>query len=95
MRQNYFRERIIKIKKKYAIICMHFAYTVVDKVLFESDDIKEILNKLIEYTFDGCKACQLRVIKILSVTISGKIQIDNLGGDHSASSEIRKNYSWR
>lgn len=83
------------MKKKYAIIYMNFDCTVVNKVLFESDDIKEILNKLIKYTFDGCKACQLRVIEILPVAISGKIQIDNLGGDHSASSEIRENYSWR
>lgn len=69
------------MKKKYAFLA-------VDKLLFESDNINDILNKIIKYVFDGYRPRQMRVVENLPVTISGRVQIDNLGGNHSASSEI-------
>lgn len=77
------------MKKKYAIVYMNYKYTVVDEILFESDDINEILNKFIEYLFSEREAKRLRVIEVFPIAISGSIRIDNLGGERSASSEIR------
>lgn len=77
------------MKKKYAIVYMNYKYTVVDEILFESDDINEILNKFIEYLFSEREAKRLRVIEVLPIAISGSIRINNLGGERSASSEIR------
>lgn len=77
------------MKKKYAIVYMNYKYTVVDEILFESDDINEILNKFIEYLFSEREAKRLRVIEVFPIAISGSIRINNLGGERSASSEIR------